>query len=267
MSTDTLLEGVHFPERASGDIVAQRTFAACLSDLAAMGAVPHSLTGALTMPGVDEAWLGDFSETLDRLSKEFRIPLVGGNLTRGNLSVTLTVIGTCPTGQAALRSGARADDLVFVTGFPGHAGAGLRLLADGKHGTLVDAYCFPVPRIKAGQLLRTIATAMIDVSDGLLGDLNHIMQASGVGATIDSECLPISNELLETYSRDTAISLVLTAGDDYELLFTIPADKSEAVASLSRQIGLPIRCIGKVCEGEAVLVDGEQYAGSGYQHF
>ena len=195
VSTDTLVSGIHFPEGSDGDVVARRSFAAAVSDLAAMGATPYTFTGALTMPVVDHSWLSAFSRELSRLSVEFEIPLVGGNLARGPMSLTITVMGLIPVGQAIKRSGASVGDDVYITGYPGEAGAGLQLLDKaGKSNSLLDAYQSPQPRIEVGEGLRMLASAAIDVSDGLFADLAHLLDSSGVGAEINVEKIPISVE-------------------------------------------------------------------------
>ncbi|MCZ6500947.1 MAG: thiamine-phosphate kinase [Gammaproteobacteria bacterium] len=274
VSTDTLVSGIHFPEGSDGDVVARRSFAAAVSDLAAMGATPYTFTGALTMPVVDHSWLSTFSEELSRLSVEFKIPLVGGNLTRGPMSLTITVMGLTPAGQAIKRSGAREGDDVYVTGYPGEAGAGLLLLdkAGKRLNSLLDAYQSPQPRIEVGEGLRTLASAAIDVSDGLFADLAHLLDSSGVGAEIDVEKIPLSAEMLEFTSRDKALSLALTAGDDYELCFCACSSNKAEVEKLGQSTGVKITRIGFIVMKQGIrllgdIVDKLDLAKKGYQHF
>ena len=195
-STDTLLADVHFPATAPAAVVARRTLGANLSDLAAMGARPHAFLLALTLPAAEASWLEAFSVCLHRLSATWEIPLAGGNLCRGPLSLTMTVFGTAPAGTMIRRAGANQGDDIYVTGHIGDAGAGLQLflqdpaLSDSASKELIRRYTAPTPRIETGQALRQIATAMIDISDGLLADLEHLLTASGAGAEVEVERIP-----------------------------------------------------------------------------
>jgi len=273
VSTDTLVSGVHFPARSNGTVVAARSFAAAVSDLAAMGADPYGFTGALTMPEVDHDWLSDFSTRLSELSIAFKLPLVGGNLTKGPLSLTFTVLGIVPQGEALKRDGAVPGDDIYVTGNPGDAGAGLLALMDGKANcvSLVDCYLFPKPRIEMGLRLRSIASAVIDISDGLLADLGHLVKCSDVGAEIDITKLPLSREILEFTSREKAISLALTAGDDYELCFCATASTRSQIGALRESDSHVITRIGCITPGQGVsLIDDKgkfEMTGTGYKHF
>lgn len=274
VSTDTLVEGVHFPVDCAGGIVAKRTFAASVSDLAAMGAKPFAFTGALTMPGVDHNWLSDFSQHLSDLSIEHQIPLVGGNLSRGPLSLTFTVMGLTPAGQALQRRGATPGDDAYVTGYPGEAGAGLLLLGGKVDGfdSLIDAYQSPRPRIEVGLGLRSLASAVIDISDGLLADLKHLTDSSEVGAEVDVSSVPLSRSLLDYTSADKALLLALTAGDDYELCFCAPSTERSKIDELSVSTGLRITRIGRIVNGNGVKLTGNradlpEISKMGYEHF
>jgi thiamine-monophosphate kinase len=274
VSTDTLVEGVHFPLDCTGSIVATRSFAASVSDLAAMGAEPYAFTGALTMPRVDHDWLSDFSRQLSSLSIEYQIPLVGGNLSRGPLSLTFTVMGLTPVGQAIQRSGAAPGDDVYVTGYPGEAGAGLLLSAakTGEFSSLLNAYHSPRPRIEVGLALRSHASAAIDISDGLLADLNHLTDSSDSGAEIDVSSIPLSRTLLDYTSREKALLLACTAGDDYELCFSAPDRQRSEIESISIATGIRITRIGRIVEGQGVKLTGDisdlpEISKMGYQHF
>ncbi|MBQ74309.1 MAG: thiamine-phosphate kinase [Gammaproteobacteria bacterium] len=274
VSTDTLVSGVHFPKDCSGDMVARRSFAAAVSDLAAMGASPYSFTGALTLPGIDHGWLSKFSEELSRLSVDFEIPLVGGNLSRGPLTLTFTVMGLVPSGQALKRSGANVGEDVYVTGYPGDAGAGLLLLeeAEGRFPSLLDAYQSPQPRIEVGEQLRLIASAVIDVSDGLLADLRHLTDSSEVGAKVDVNRIPVSAEMLLFASPDEALSLALTAGDDYELCFSANTSSRGQIEKLAVSTSVLITRIGSIVKTPGIALSGEgagalDIESTGYQHF
>lgn len=273
VSTDTLLEGVHFPPGATGAVVASRTVAANLSDLAAMGADPHSVVLALTIPNLDEAWLQDFSETLKKQLARFNAPLVGGNISRGPLSLTMTVLGCTPRGAAIVRSGARPGDHVYVTGTLGDAGRGLELVRAGEsQGFLVERYESPTPRLALGVALRGMASAMVDVSDGLLADVSHIALSSQVAMTLNIENLPLSDALLNSAGAKAGQQFALTAGDDYELCFAAPDSAAASLVELGKSQGIPITKIGDVTEGQGVRVlDAEgdliDPGFSGYQHF
>lgn len=271
VSTDTLLTGVHFPGQATAEIVATRTVVANLSDLAAMGAAPHAFVLALTMPTADEHWLEEFATTLKSLSDRYGVPLVGGNLSRGALSLTMTVLGQVPDGQAIYRSGAAPGDGVFVTGSPGDAGQGLVLFQQGSSdGYLVSRYTHPTPRLAMGQALRGIASAMIDVSDGLVSDAGHIAERSQVSISLQLEDLPVSAELVASVGRQQALALALAAGDDYELCFTVPADRQAELDRISGELDVPVTRIGTVIAGTGVNVQdasGNIVESKGYRHF
>ena len=271
VSTDTLVSGVHFPDGAPAQVIANRTLAANLSDLAAMGAEPHSFVLALTIPRADDDWLRDFSDALKVGSERYGIPLVGGNLSRGPLSVTMTVNGVVPIGEAITRNGAKEGDAIYVTGFIGDAGQGLKLYQSEGHADcyLIDRYINPTPRIEAGLALRGIATAMIDVSDGLAGDLSHLLAASRVAGQIDLGKIPLSPEL-EKRTADVAHT-ALISGDDYELCFTAHVNDLARVSQVAREINLAVTMIGSVSAGAGLRVfdngDPVKLDLSGYQHF
>lgn len=275
VSTDTLVAAVHFPSDAPGDVAAHRSLCANLSDLAAMGATPLAFLGALTMPGEDTSWLNAFSRALATLADVYGIPLAGGNLARGPLSITITVLGSVPAGTALRRDGAKSGDDVYVTGTLGDAAGWLAL--DYESGTsrvaepLRDRYCHPTPRLALGQSLRDVASAMIDISDGLAADLGHICEASSVGARIDATAIPIS-EALRTAFESRAMALAISGGDDYELCFTAAPTRREDIVALATHSGVAMTCIGQIVEGaEPVFFDGDGNAiaveETGYQHF
>lgn len=274
VSSDTLLAGVHFPLGAAGDVVAHRSLAANLSDLAAMGAECLAFTLALTLPGDDGHWLEAFSMTLKRLADQFDIPLVGGNLARGELSITITVLGCLPPGESLRRSGAQVGDDVYVSGTLGDAGGGLACISSGErqNGYLAERYFYPTPRLELGQCLRRLASSAIDISDGLAADLDHVCEASGVGAQVTLALIPVSQPLVERFDRNGAERLAVGAGDDYELCFTAAPEKRETITELADRLDIRLTRIGRIVPGDRTrFVDGDgasvPITERGYQHF
>ena len=229
ITVDTLVSGVHFFADTDPERLGHKTLAVNLSDLAAMGAAPAWATLALTLPAVDHAWLDGFCRGLITLADAFEVQLVGGDTTRGPLTITLQAHGFVPADTALRRDGAQPGDRIFVTGTPGDAGLALAILA-GKIKTIDTAHCSylqqrlerPSPRIAQGLALRGLASAAIDISDGLAQDLMHILERSGVGATVFVEQLPCSQALAGCLTGDAAFAAILAGGDDYELCFTVP---------------------------------------------
>ena len=278
VSIDTLVGGVHFPAATDPESIGHKALAVNLSDLAAMGAEPAWATLALTLPRPDEVWLEGFSRGLSRLAERYNVQLVGGDTTRGPLSITLQAHGFVPPDAALRRAGARPGDLVYVTGTLGDAGLALRVLREGitlpeghKEYLMHRLNC-PEPRVAEGIALRGLAHAVIDISDGLAADLGHILAASGVGATLEVAKLPLSPAMRAFATGAGAWNLALSAGDDYELCFTAPADKQAAVERGFASFACGCTCIG-VIEAEAglrcVRPDGTAFtlASSGYEHF
>lgn len=274
ISTDTLVVGVHFPESADAFLLAQRGLAAAASDLAAMGATPLGFTLALTLPAADKQWLQGFADGLDVMAQACGLALVGGDTTRGPLSMTFSVLGRVPSGQALKRSGARVGDLLCVGGELGDAAAALPLVL-GKTsasaeiaGPLLARYWTPQPQLRLGQALRGKATAALDISDGLLADCAHLANASVVGLQINLSQLPLSMAIRAMLGEQRALECALTGGDDYLLVFTLPPG---ALAGL--QADWPqVAVIGQVVCGTGVeVVDGAGQrvtpAHTGYQHF
>jgi len=278
ITTDTLVAGVHFLETTSPYDIAYKSLAVNLSDLAAMGATPAWVTLAITLPKADEDWIQAFCSGFFTLANRYQVQLIGGDLTHGPLSITVQAIGFIPCGQGIRRSQAKPDDLIYVTGTLGDAGLALQYLQDETKITpehlssILLRLNRPEPRIQVGEQLRNVAHAAIDISDGLVADLNHILTQSQVGATLFVDSLPLSEELKHLLSIEKAHHLALTAGDDYELCFTIPKHKqSEFEAKLSR---IPCRytCIGTINKKPGLNLcyqDGTLYQGPthGYQHF
>jgi thiamine-monophosphate kinase len=274
VSTDTFNEGVHFPVNAPGNVVAHRCLCANLSDLAAMGARPFAFTLALTMPTEDDSWLSEFSATLGDLVSRHEIPLVGGNLSRGSLSCTLGVMGTLPHGKGLRRSGASEGEDLYVSGTLGDAAGGLKLLGAEVPGAgqLLESYCYPVPRVSLGESLLDIATAAIDISDGLSSEVDHICRMSGVGAKVRVEMIPMSESLLKHFDKQDALALAVGGGDDYELLFSAPASARSRIEEVSTKEGVLVSRIGEIVSGnQLTFLDAEDrpitFSESGYQHF
>jgi thiamine-monophosphate kinase len=270
VSTDTLVEGRHFLSTVDPARLGHKALAVNLSDLAACGAAPMAFTLALTLPRVDEAWLSGFAQGLLALADAHGCELVGGDTTAGPLAITITAMGEVPAGQALLRSGAKVGDDIWVSGWPGEAWLALQVFR-GQAPEGVSAEVFaqvrqrmecPTPRVALGQALLGVATSAIDISDGLLGDLHHILRRSGMAAVLDTAALPCS-PCLARLPRPTQLDAILAGGDDYELLFTAPATQRDHVAHLSTTLGLPLTCIGYAHETEAgvprvALQEGEQ---------
>lgn len=239
VTTDTLVGGRHFPEDAAPFDIGWKTLAVNLSDLAAMGAQARWVTLALTLPASDAAFLRGFADGFFALAEAAGVSLVGGDTTRGPLSMTVTALGTVPAGAALCRDGARAGDDLYVSGTVGDAGLGLRLALDQWVDELAPVarelalarLHRPEPRLALGLALRGVATACLDVSDGLAQDLGHLLAASGTGARLELAALPRS-AALRAIDAGFADILALTSGDDYELLFTAPPSARAAVAAL-----------------------------------
>lgn len=278
ITTDTLIAGVHFPLETAAYSIGYKTLAVNLSDLAAMGAKPLWATLALTLPSFHEEWLTQFCEGFFELAHRYDVQLIGGDLTRGPLSMTVTALGTVSSDQMLLRSAAKTGDLIYVTGTLGDAGLALACLQNKYHlkhplpQEIIMRLEKPEPRILQGQALLGLAHAAIDISDGLASDLNHILTASEVGAMIYVDALPLSLPLKQALTFDQAMRFALTAGDDYELCFTISPNLRDKMESKLGPLGCPLTCIGQITEGREFnfsYQDGRQYHGAiqGYQHF
>ncbi|WEN16216.1 thiamine-phosphate kinase [Rhodanobacter sp. AS-Z3] len=281
IALDTLVEGVHFPHGTAAADIGWKALAVNLSDLAAMGASPAWALLGLTLPNADADFVEGFAEGFSKLARPHRLALVGGDTTRGPLAISVTVHGFVPPGQALVRSGARIGDAVLVTGTLGDAAAGLQALqqplADDDSRANLRAFLIerlnrPMPRLSAGVALRGKASACVDVSDGLLADLGHICADSGVAAEIDAALLPRSSALMALYDEASALQFALSGGDDYELCFTVPAQRvADVQADLSR-LGCGVTRIGRIVEGDGVrvrAVDGEWMTTNhaGWEHF
>ncbi|WP_394247894.1 thiamine-phosphate kinase [Vibrio profundi] len=253
ISTDTLVAGTHFLAEADPKWVAHKALASNISDLAAMGATPAWVSFALTMPEVDEEWLSPFCESFFKLADYFGIQLIGGDTTKGPLSLTLTVQGFVAEDKALRRDGAKVGDWIYVTGNLGDSKAGLDIILDGDlksrpaASQLEERHFMSTPRVLVGQALCGVASSAIDISDGVIADLKHILKRSQVGASIDVSQLPISEELLAfTGSESAAQQYALTSGEEYELCFTVPEEQRGSLESVLNHTGTPITCIGQI---------------------
>ena len=267
-SVDTLVEGVHFPSGYSPDYLGWRALAVAVSDLAAMGASPVCFTLALTLPDANPGWLKPFSEGLARASKAFGIALAGGDTTRGPLTISIQVHGTVESGRALYRSGAKPGDLICVSGTLGAAGAALDYLAAAAPSpdqlALLSRYHFPEPRLSLGQQLAGRASSAIDISDGLLADLGHILDASCAGARIDTGRIPMMAELV-ALKGENARDLALGAGDDYELCITIPP---ETFGTLDDSVARELTVIGEITSEPGLQLSGPVSGViQGFEHF
>lgn len=281
VAIDTLVDGVHFPHGTAAADIGWKALAVNLSDLAAMGASPAWSLLALTLPAADLAFVEGFAEGFAQLAQPHRLALVGGDTTRGPLCISVAVHGFVPPGKALTRAGARVGDVVLVTGTLGDAAAGLHALQhpcrdddprSSLRGFLMGRLNRPVPRLAAGTALRGQASACADISDGLLADLGHICTASGVGAEIEAALLPRSSALLGLHDDATALHFALSGGDDYELCFTVPAQRLAGVQADLSRLGCGVTRIGRIVDGDGVRVRGADGAWlttdrSGWEHF
>ncbi|MDE1233455.1 MULTISPECIES: thiamine-phosphate kinase [Vibrio] len=253
ISTDTLVAGTHFLIDANPAWVAHKALASNISDLAAMGATPAWVSFALTMPNPDEAWLKPFCDAFFELANYYNIQLIGGDTTKGPLSLTLTVQGFVPQEQALLRSGAKVGDWVYVTGDLGDSKAGLDVILNNALRAkpfaleLEKRHYLSTPRILAGQALLNLASAAIDISDGLISDIKHILERSQVGVSLDVAALPLSQELLQFVGNlEIAQQYALTSGEEYELCFTVPEQNKGSIESALAHCGCKVSCIGQI---------------------
>ncbi|MDI5921535.1 thiamine-phosphate kinase [Halomonas sp. LR5S13] len=270
VSVDTSVAGIHFPVDAPAVAVGHRALAVSLSDLAAMGARARWCLMSLTLPAADDdAWLADFAGGFHALCDATGTALVGGDVTRGTLSIGVTVMGEVPAEQALTRSGARPGDLLAVTGALGGGAGGLALWRRGERDTdhpLLRRYLHPLPRLEAGLALGGLASAAIDISDGLLADLGHVLEASGVGAELMPDTLPLAEGLVAALGEEGARQAGLHGGDDYELLLGLPPEHLDEARARLAVLGLPLTVIGRVSDEpglQGVTVTGER----GWQHF
>jgi thiamine-monophosphate kinase len=273
VTTDTLVAGTHFRSDAPPRDLGHKSLAVNLSDLAAMGAEPAWFLLALTLPESDSQWLDEFALGIAELAERTEIALAGGDTTCGPLSVTITAMGLVDQGQAITRSGAAAGDLIVVSGLLGDAALALQIQSSGRSvdEPLRRALDRPEPRLELGRRLRGLATAAIDISDGLTADLGHILRASGVGAEIDLADLPCSRALRQL-DEQARYELQLTGGDDYELCFTLAAQRRSELEAVRNETGLALPVIGRITGTGALvcrLPGGGDFvpARRAYEHF
>lgn len=279
ISTDMLVAGTHFFADTDPEDLGWKTLAVNVSDLAAMGAAPRWVVLAASLPAPDEAWIAAFAKGFFACSEAFGIDVIGGDTTRGPLNLCPTIFGEVPVGQAITRAGARPGDDLWISGAPGRAALGLAqlrgeaTLAGADRADCLAALHRPQPRVALGLALRGLASSLLDVSDGLLGDLGHILEQSAVGAVISAGALPLAP--LEAACGDAALAFraCTAGGDDYELLFTAPVARRAEVGALAERLHLPLHRIGSITPAEQGLRlrdhDGQlrPLAANGYDHF
>ncbi len=277
VTTDTLVAGVHFPLDTPPRAIGHKAVAVNLSDLAAMGAEPCWISVAITLPEVNQQWLAEFTAGVFELTEYFNVQLIGGDTTSGPLSITITAQGTVPEGKALCRNGAQNGDYLYVTGNLGDAGLALAAINGKVELTKVDfdkvlnKLNYPKPQVLAGQLMREYANSAIDVSDGLLADLNHLCQASKLGANIKVEDIPLSETLRNNLSAEAAVAMALSAGDDYQLIFTTSATNKVGLETAMGHANIDFSCIGQLNpSGEIKLSYNDlpyEAPNLGFEHF
>lgn len=275
VSTDTIVEQTHFPEGTVPGNIARRAMCINLSDMAAMGALPLWFTLSLTLPGdkANEEWLSKFSSGLFEIASRYSCGLIGGDTTKGPLSVTICIFGNLPSDAGLKRSSASVGDIIYLSGSIGASRAALELLSKNENVSerLLRIFYEPTPMIDLGIKLRNIATSCIDVSDGLVADLNHICRASRVSAKIHLATLPFDEEVKSLFP-DKYIEFGLSGGDDYQLCFTVPKHLKESIESISTQTGITLTAIGEIVEfdhTQSITINGfeDQLNLGGYDHF
>ena len=286
VSVDTLVSGVHYPTDANIEDVAYKALAVNISDIAAMGAEPKWFTLALTLPDYDEVWLQSFSKGLKAAANEYDVDLIGGDTTRGPQTLSIQIMGEVPLGKALKRGDAKAGDVLFTTSSLGDGAAGLAVhfasddllehSAEQSSAAFQEArdYCLsqlnrPTARLIESRVIRDYANACIDVSDGLLQDLSHILKSSALGAVVDLDSIPVSQQSLLLFGREKALSFAMTGGDDYELLFSVPEVLCEKFKQEMTALGLPCHRIGLLNSQVGTIQDqhGHPLTASGFQHF
>ncbi|MFO1454455.1 MAG: thiamine-phosphate kinase [Lysobacterales bacterium] len=269
VTMDTLNAGVHFPPETAPADIGWKALAVNLSDLAAMGADPAWCTLSLSLPEASEDFIDGFSDGFLSLAQQHDVALIGGDTTRGPLSISVTAHGLIEPDSALRRAGAQVGDAIWVSGTLGDAAGALRQWQQGgvMPPTLRDRLDRPTPRVALGRALRGVASSCIDISDGLLADLSHICRASGVAAQLDARALPSSAALRQAFDAATCLALQASGGDDYELCFTAPAAQRDVLHALSQALNLPLTHIGDIVTGAGVCCEGVDVAAAGYQHF
>jgi thiamine-monophosphate kinase len=251
VSTDMLVAGTHFFEDCEPYYIGWKSLAVNVSDMAAMGAKPKWATLAIALPDVNETWLAEFSRGFFACAEAYSVDLIGGDTTHGSLNISVTIMGEVEAGKALVRSGAKADDDIWISGVVGNAALGLQsllknidLTASEQSACLQDLY-MPQPRVQLGLALSGLATSCIDISDGLLADLSHILNASKLGADIHLDKVTCLASMKQRLQEAVVAQAILAGGDDYELCFTAQAKNRTTIQAISAQLGLPLTCIGK----------------------
>lgn len=275
IAADVLNEGVHFPTGTSAHAIGYKALAVNLSDLAAMGAEPQWFTMTLSLPSGDDDWIAEFSRGLFEIADLYGVTLIGGDTVKGPLSIGIHVIGKVPVGTAMRRDGANVGDKIYVSGTLGDAALALQQLKD-NHAPIVNQNLrkkldYPVPRVQLGRSLRGIASSCIDISDGLVADLTHILSASDVGATVDFDSIPLSNELLDITAENKS-KFTLRGGDDYELCFTVSLEQVSRLEAVSGELDIPIQCLGEITDSRKLEIPGsglgaDELVNGGFDHF
>lgn len=270
IAADVLNEGIHFPASTHPSAIGYKALAVNLSDLAAMGAVPRWFTMTLSLPRAEDSWLRDFASGLFALADQFQVALVGGDTVRGPLSIGIHLVGEIDAGVVLQRSGARSGDRIYVSGSLGSAAVALHRLQEGTEPApgLRERLDQPVPRVDLGRRLVGLATSCIDISDGILADLGHVLEASDKGASIELESLPLPEIEMTGQER----LLAIRGGDDYELCFTAPANLATRLESISAELDCPFACIGEIHDKPGLVLNGPEelvrsVAAGGYDHF
>ncbi len=279
ITTDTLIDGVHFPSNTSPEDIACKAIAVNLSDLASMGAEPAWLTLALSLPQVDESWIKSFSDSFRQWAEKYNVQLIGGDTTQGPLSITVQAMGLVDAENIMRRDCARPGDAIYVSGTLGDAAAGLKIVQQGQvvdanHAWLVDRLNRPQPRVELGMKVSAVCRCAIDISDGLAADLGHILEASKCGATVNIDRLPLSHQLVEysTNRDEVDWEMVLSGGDDYELCLVVTPENDNKLMKIASELSLPLTRIGVIEEHRSFNIIDETGARylldkAGYEHF
>jgi thiamine-monophosphate kinase len=279
IATDTMVEDTHFFKDSCPRSIGHRCLAVNLSDFAAMGAEPAWASVALTLPTADEAWVKEFSDGLFEIADYYNVQIVGGDTTQGPLAVSVSLKGFVTEGKATLRSGAKAGDWIYVTGELGASALAVKAKLEGLEfqpevsNLINQRFNFPSARIAAGHVIRHAATSAIDISDGLVQDLGHILKASNVSALIEVEKLPVSDLLVDAVGKEQALHFALSGGEDYELLFTVPEEQKAYLDQNATAMGINVTKIGQIRGGQTELeltLHGENFEindEQGFQHF
>jgi thiamine-monophosphate kinase len=278
ISVDMLVAGTHFLADTDPRQLGWKSLAVNISDMAAMGAEPKWATLAIALPAANEDWIAAFAEGFFACAERFKVDLIGGDTTRGPLCISVQIMGQVPTNQALRRDGAKAGDDIWVSGQLGDAALALNhllnkyRLTDDELTLTLPALLQPQPRVALGLSLRNIAHSAIDISDGLLADLGHMLKASGLGAELCLDDIPRSAIMQQHLTNPSALNMLLAGGDDYELCFTAPADTYHRIKQIAQDLGLALSCIGKTNTEHGLLVHDRQgdlieTGASGFDHF